>query len=338
MIISMFSPGVVPPAHYGGTERVVDWLIKELTSQGHKIYFFGQHGSSVPLAEKVFYHDSPEMNINIDPVDFRERIPEDTDIVHIHCTSNLDYGFPVLKTVHGYPFHVKGQPFGQSDQFDEHYSFVSNAHRNMCGRPENPFVYNGIDLEEYHYSEDKDDYFLFMGKLDWNAKGLEFALMIAKEMKLKLVLAGDFMDPLSYEKQIKGCLTEDIKYVGPVAGAVKAELLSKARGLLSPIRWPEPFGLVVTEALASGTPVLTTNVGAMPEIMVQGVTGFMCETIGEMKQGVRLMDKLDPKKCREHVEKNFTSRQMASDYIILYNAMINKYNENQKFGTATLPD
>jgi glycosyltransferase involved in cell wall biosynthesis len=330
----MFSPGVVPPAHYGGTERVVDWLIKELTSQGHTIYFFGPHGSSVPRAEKVFFHDSAKMNINSNPVDIRDRIPGDTDIVHIHCASNIDYGYPVLKTVHGYPFHVKDQPFAQSDQFDDHYSFVSNAHRNMCGRPQNPYVYNGIKLEDYYYSEDKDDYFLFMGKLDWNAKGLEFALLIAKEMKLKLILAGDFMDPSSYERDIKGCLSDDIKYVGPVSGGVKAELLSRAKGLLSPIRWPEPFGLVVTEALASGTPVLTTNLGAMPEIMVQGVTGFICDTVGDFKQGVNLINKIYPKKCREHVENKFTSFHMASDYTTLYNTIINQYNDTSETRSA----
>lgn len=325
MNISMFSPGVVPPEFYGGTERVVDWLIKELTSQGHKIYFFGPHGSSVPCARKVFYLDSPKENININPVDISDRIPEETDIVHIHCASNLDYGYPVLKTVHGYPFHVKGQPFGKSEQFDAHYSFVSNAHRNMCGRPENPYVYNGIDLKEYIYSEDKDEYFLFMGKLDWNAKGLAFALKIAIEMKLKLILAGDFMDPSNYERQIKGVLNDDIRYVGPVGGKVKAELLSKARGLLSPIRWPEPFGLVVIEALASGTPVVTTYEGAMPEIMVQGVTGFMCNTVGELKQGVKLLDRIDPKKCRERVEDHFTARRMSQDYIALYERTIMEY-------------
>ncbi|MEW6602786.1 MAG: glycosyltransferase [Nitrospirota bacterium] len=195
----------------------------------------------------------------------------------------------------------------------------------MCGRPDNPFVHNGIDLSEYIYSEDKEDYFLFMGKLDWNAKGLEFALLVAIEMKLKLLLAGDFMYPDSYEKHIKKYMNDDIKYVGPVGGRVKAELLAGAKGLLSPVRWPEPFGLVVTEALASGTPVITTTEGAMPEIMVQGETGFMCNTVGELKQGVNMIDSIDPKKCRQRVEEHFTSRRMCLDYLNLYERKIIDY-------------
>jgi glycosyltransferase involved in cell wall biosynthesis len=325
----MFSAGVVPPRHYGGTERVVDWLIKELTSMGHKIYFFGPHGSYVPSAEKIFYLDFPRGNINENPIDFREMIPQDTDIVHIHCATNLDYGYPVLKTVHGYPFHKGVYNFAEREQFDEYYSFLSDSHRKVCGRPENPFVYNGLDLNEYIYSEEKEDYFLFLGKLDWAVKGLPFALKIAMEMKLKLIIAGDFLIPSTYEKILKGFLNKDIRYVGPVGGKEKAELLAKARALLFPVIWPEPFGLVVIEALASGTPVLSSCEGALPEIMVQGVTGFMCKTIGEMKAHIKSLDQIDPKKCREHIEKHFTSRRMALDYLRVYDQMIDKYHNNQ---------
>jgi len=318
MNITIFSPGIVPPEFYGGTERVINWLIRELHALGHRIYFFGPHGSNVPLAEKVFYLDFPQGNINENPIDFRDLIPSDTDIVHIHCATNLDYGYPVLKTVHGYPFHKKGYDFARKEQFDEHYSFVSNAHRIVCGRPENPYVYNGLDLNDYIYSEDKEDYFLFLGKVDWDVKGLVFALKIAIDMKLNLIIAGDFLDPTVYERKLKGFMNNHIKYIGPVGGQEKAELLAKARALLFPIIWPEPFGLVVIEALASGTPVLSTFWGAMPEIMVQGVTGFMCKTVGEMKERIRDIDKIDPRNCRRHVEERFTSRRMAQDYIQLY--------------------
>ncbi len=320
----MFSAGIVPPVYYGGTERVVDWLIKELCALGHKVYFFGPAGSDVPIAEQVVYLDFPEGRINENPIDFREQIPVDTELLHMHCATNLDYGYPVLKTVHGYPFH-RGQILATREQFDEDYSFVSKAHRNACGRPENPFVYNGIDLNEYIYSESKNDYFLFLGKVDWAVKGLQLALKVAMDMKLKLVIAGDFFDPTFYTRILKGLLSEDFQYIGPVGGGEKAKLLAKARALLFPTMWPEPFGLVVTEALASGTPVLTSFEGAMPEIMLQGVTGFMCRTVGEMKKNIKLLDRIDPRNCREHVERHFTSRRMALDYLKLYEEMIKKY-------------
>ncbi len=326
MNISMFSPGIVPPSHYGGTERVIYWLIKELALEGHKIYFFGPHGSNVPFAEKVFFPDFPNGRIEENPIDFRDMIPADTDIVHIHCLSNLDYGYPTLKTVHGNPLLREFDASVKRKHFDEYSSFVSNAHRNFCCRPENPYVYNGIDLGDYIYSEEKDDYFLFLGKVDWGAKGLLYAIKIATDLKLKLIIAGDFLFPDNY-KLISGLLNDHIQYIGPVGGVEKAELLARARALLSPIRWPEPFGLVVIEALASGTPVLTASIGAMPEIMVQGVTGFMSNTLGEMKDCIKSLNQIDPKKCREHVENHFTARRMSQDYLRLYEQMIKKYTK-----------
>jgi glycosyltransferase involved in cell wall biosynthesis len=329
MNISIFAPGIVPPAAYGGTERVIDWLIREFSKLGHRVYFFGPPGSDVPCAEKVNILEFPGENINLSPIDFSSSIPPDTDIVHVHSATDLDYGYPLLKTVHGYPFHRQGSPLSRRDQFDEQYSFVSDAHRKACFRPENPYVHNGIDLDDYMYSEDKDDYFIFMGKLDWGVKGLLFAVKIAMEMDLRLLIAGDFLIPEQFTRQLRGLLTDRIQYIGPVAGQQKAELLAHAKGLFFPVIWPEPFGLVVAEALASGTPVLTTMQGAMPEIMVQGKTGFMCRTIGEMKDYVGQLDSIDPRQCRQRVEDHFTSRHMAMNYLSLYEQVIQKYPHNQ---------
>lgn len=334
MNISIFSPGIVPPLHYGGTERVIEWLINELTAQGNKVYFLGPEGSHVPSAEKVFYLDFPEENINAHPIDFRCLIPGDTDIVHIHCATNLDYGYPVLKTVHGYPFFKEGN-FGKREQFDQSYSFVSDAHRRECGRPENPYVHNGIDLTEYIYAEDKDDYLLFLGKVDWVFKGLPLAVQIANETRQNLIIAGDFLDPSFYEKGLKGILNDRIRYVGPVGGRVKAQLLSRAKALIFPTVWPEPFGLVAAEAMASGTPVITTTKGAMPEVIQQGVTGFTCVTFDEMREAVKLVEQIKPEACRRHVEKYFTSRRMAINYQRLYRQIIRRHKMEK--GLAALP-
>jgi glycosyltransferase involved in cell wall biosynthesis len=232
----------------------------------------------------------------------------------------------VVKTVHGYPFYRQGRSLAQRDDFDEHYSFVSDSHRRVCGRPENPYVHNGIDLSEYIYSEDKDDYFLFLGKVDQGAKGLALALKVAYELKLKLFIAGDFLNPDYYETTLKRLLDNNVKYIGPVGGQYKAELLSRARAVISPIIWPEPFGLIVAEALASGTPVLTSYEGAMPEIMMQGVTGFMCQSVGEMKSKVKDLDKIEPINCRKHVEEHFTASRMAQDYLRLYERVIGEFH------------
>ena len=327
MNIAMFSNSIVPPKYYGGIERVIDWLIKELTAMGHRIYFFGPYGSEVPLAAKIFYLTDADGEVSKQVSDGSLRVPEDTDIIHLHGLINMDSDFPVLKTIHGYPFLENGTVCAdKSDRFDDYCSFLSNAHRNTCGRPDNPYVYNGLDLNDYIYAEDKDEYFLFLGKVDWNVKGLSIALKIAENQNLKLIIAGDFMDDSFYETELRPRLTKDIQYIGPVGGKEKASLLAKARALIFPTLWHEPFGLVVIEALASGTPVLTFFNGAMPEIMRHGVTGFMAGTEEEMEGQIKYIDQIDPRVCRDHVEKHFTARTMSQNYLRLYNLVIDKYN------------
>lgn len=325
MNIAMFSSGVVPALHYGGTERIVQWLLQELVTMGHRVTLLGPPGCMPPAGVDFIPVQMPAENINSHPIDLRPLLPAGTEILHLHCAADFDYGLPVLKTVHGYPFHRTGEFFASREQFDETYSFISNAHRCVCGRPDNPFVYNGIDLAEYEFRTKKDDFFLFLGKVDWNVKGMAVALRVAKERGLRLVIAGDFLDPGFYERELKQILTERITYAGPVGGAEKRDLLAAARGLLFPTMWPEPFGLVAVEALASGTPVITSFNGAMPEIMVQGMTGWMADTVPEMAAAVDLLDRIDPAFCRHYVETNFSSRLMAERYLGLYELQIAEY-------------
>ena len=331
----------MPPAHYGGTERVIDWLIKELAALGHRLTYLGPAGSSVPAAAELVPPPDPTSSM-VSPADFLDRIPTGTDIVHVHCAADLDFGVPTLKTIHGYPFSKPGTRFyGERRNFDQFCSFVSNAQRNLCGRIENPFVHNGIDLSEYRYEERKDDYFLFLAKVDWPEKGLWTAIDVARQRGLKLLIAGDFIDPSFYERELKPHLDAHIRYVGPVGGTEKAELLARARALLFPVAWPEPFGLAVVEALASGTPVLATDYGAMPEIMAPGITGYLCggafsvaDIAGEMAAQVDRLDLIDPAACRQRVLDLFTSRIMAENYLKLYGRVIEADRRDRESGPA----
>lgn len=319
MRVVLVSPGVTPPRHYGGTERVVAWLGRELAALGHEVTLLAPPGSEAPWAVRTAVFSPPPGNINAQALDLDDLIPPDADILHLHFAQPRDFPFPMLKTVHGYPFHVTGRDtWAEPGEFGPEYSFVSDAHRRTCGRPDNPFVHNGIDLDEYVFRADKEGYFLFLGKLDWNVKGLPSALRLAREEGLRLVLAGDFLDPGFYARELKPLLGPGLEYAGPVGGADKAELLAGARALLFPTLWPEPFGLVAVEALASGTPVLTTCNGALPEIMVQGVTGFMGRSFQETREQLRGLDGIDPRACRTRVEERFTARRMAEDYLRLY--------------------
>jgi glycosyltransferase involved in cell wall biosynthesis len=322
MKIAIFSSGVIPAVHYGGTERIVQWLLQELVAMGHTVTLLGPEGCTPPVGVEFIPVPMPEGNINENPIDLRPFLPAGTEILHLFCAANFDYGLPVLKTVQGYPFHRTGEFFAHREQFDADYAFISNAHRCICGRPDNPFVYNGIDLNEYEFRAKKDDFFLFIGKVDWNVKGLGIALRVANERGLRLVIAGDFLDPNYYERELKHILNDRISYAGPVGGTVKRELLAAARAMLFPTMWPEPFGIVVPEALASGTPVITSFNGAMPEIMVQGMTGWMADTVPEMVAAVDHLEGIDPAFCRSYVEANFSSRLMAARYVALYEMQI----------------
>lgn len=331
MHVVLVSPGVTPPARYGGTERVVAWLGRELAALGQRVTLLAPPGSSAPWAGAVASFEPPAGNINATPLDLDGLIPADADLVHFHFAQPVSPDLPVLKTVHGYPFHFTGrEAWAEPGEFGPEYSFVSDAHRRACGRPDLPFVHNGIALDEYEYREDKEDWLLFLGKLDWNVKGLPLALRLAREEGLRLVLAGDFLDPAFYARELKPLLGPKLAYAGPVGGEQKADLLARARALVFPTLWPEPFGLVAVEALASGTPVLTTGNGALPEIMVQGVTGFMGRSLQETRQQLRLLDSIDPAACRARAEERFTARRMAGDYLRLYAQRVREFAQTRR--------
>lgn len=326
MNICIVSPGTIPRKFYGGTERVISWLATALSKAGNRVTLVAPKGSSHQHVNSLLEYDLPSGNINFNPPDILPLIPDDSDIVHIHFAFEKAIPWPTLKTVHGYPFHYTGREvYASPDEFDQLTCFVSDSHRNVCGLPNNPFVYNGLEPGEYIFRDKKQNYFLFLGKVDWNVKGLYPALDIANKTGIELVIAGDFLDPDFYKKELRPRLNTKIQYIGPVGGKEKAELLADAKALLFPTLWPEPFGLVSIEAMISGTPVLGTQNGALPEIIVHGKTGFLASRISETIEYIQDIDKISPNDCRSHVFKNFTSSRMAKNYISLYKKILTLY-------------
>lgn len=327
MKISIISGGKIPRQYYGGTERVIYWLVKELAILGHEVSLSAPEGSYHPYAEEVITYARPEGDINQKiPSDIPDEFFENADLLHVHFACHKDFRKPVLKTVHGYPFHFTGRnEYACPHEFDEATSFVSDAHRRVCGLPNNPYVYNGLDPEEYVFRQGKKSYFLFLGKVDWNVKGLAVAIKIAEKTGMELTIAGDFLDKSFYKTELRPRLSSLIKYVGPVGGQDKAELLADAKALLFPTLWPEPFGLVAIEAMISGTPVLGTTNGALPEIIDHGKTGFMASKPSDTIDQLRRLEEIDPANCRRHVLNKFTSRIMAQNYLNVYLEVIKKW-------------
>ena len=339
MRVALFSPGITPPKDYGGTERVVYWLGQALNKLGHKVIMIAPPGSKPAFAHKYIEMPLPKGNINAAQLNLEALLNEagqNVDILNIHCATPSQYSLPVLKTVHGYPFHYTGrEEWARRDEFDPEYSFISRAHATACGWPEGPVAYNGLDPAEYIYSEHKSDYLLFLGKVDWNVKGLPFALRLAREGKYPLKIAGTFMDKDFYSRELKPEIDKinfsggNVEYVGPVAGKGKAQLLANARGLVHFALWPEPFGLLIIEALVSGTPVLCTPNGAMPELMEQGVTGYIGVSFQETMAQAKMLENISPQNCRKRVLENFTARHMAESYLKLYLNRIKQFERER---------
>lgn len=316
MKIAHFSNEVLPVMYYGGVERIIVWLLEALQQLGHKNYLLAPKGTKNPYAEVI--HVEKVKKIEIASPELDDKIPNDSDVLHYHYGySYLDYKVPTLKTIHGYAWLDK--------TLDNNFNFLSDAHRRVYKRPDLPFVHNGIKPEEYFYSETKENFLLFLSRADWKVKGLPIAIEVAKRTGYKLIIAGNahkkFVEGYAGLGYLKRHFNKNCLYVGEVGGEIKSAYLAKAKALIFPVQWQEPFGLVAIEAMISGTPVITTYNGAMPEIVVNKKTGFLCKDIDEMVDAIKNIDYIRPMDCRNHVFEHFHYMHMAEKYVKLYNSL-----------------
>ena len=175
-------------------------------------------------------------------------------------------------------------------------------------------VYNGVNLKEFEFWEKPKDYFLYMGAIGEH-KNVKDAILAAKKAKVKLILAGGKKREPYFSKEIKPLIdNRKIKYIGEVWGKKRIKLLKYAKGFLFPVKWQEPFGLVMIEAMASGVPVIAYPSGAVPEVVKNKKTGFIVKNVNEMAQAIKNIHRIDRKKCRERVKKYFSVEKMIDNY------------------------
>ena len=284
---------VLPVKKYGGTQRIAVNLMKEQANMGHKVYLLSLAGTHLPSIN-VMAIKKPLRNLE-------DYIPDNIDIVQLYTTPQEIPQRPYLVRIGG-----NGKP---GEKFLPHTVFVSRNHAIRHGSRH--YIYSGINLDDFIYREKKEDYFLFLAKVSWKVKNVDLAIKLAKVMGFRLIVAGGWR--LSFRR--------NIKFVGEVDDKEKAELLAGAKALIFPTNWEEPIGNVTLEAMASGTPVITTNKGAMPEIITSEV-GFRCNTFEEFKEAINRIDEISPRKCRKRVEENFTAGIMARNYIKAYEKII----------------
>jgi len=318
----------VPPEGYGGIEWVVALLADGLTDHGHQVTLFAPPGSRTkarlisPLGEQPppdsignpWYEASHAMSAY--------RHAEDFDLLHDHTGPvGVSIGAlvdrPIVHTLHG-PFTPEALML--YSRIARHLWFVaiSESQRSMGppGLNWGGVVYNGIPMDHYRYREDKEDFLLFLGRAD-EEKAPHLAVEAATRAGRRLVMCATTKNERErryWADRVEPLLGDYVEVFGECDSEQKADLLARARALLFPIQWPEPFGLVMTEAMASGTPVVAWRNGSVPEVVDDGVTGFVVDSMEELVRAIDRVGELDPRALRARVEERFSAEAMVAGY------------------------
>jgi len=327
----------VPPKLYGGTERVVSYLTEELVRQGHQVTLFAS-GDSVTQARLV-QACARSLRLDQECVDqlahhivlleqvFRQASTFDLIHFHIdyvHFPLSVRQHIPTVTTLHGRLDLPDLVPLYQMFPSIPVVS-ISDAQRaplpwgNWLGT-----VYHGLPEDLYTFRETPGSYLAFLGRIS-PEKGVEQAIAIAQHvgMPLKIAAKVDRADREYFQEVVQPLLKNSlIEYVGEVGGDNKDAFLGQAYALLFPIDWPEPFGLVMIEAMACGTPVIAYPRGSVPEVLEHGVTGWLVEGIEEAVQAVERVPALSRARCRQIFEERFSASRMAHDYLRLYKKLL----------------
>ncbi|HEX8184447.1 MAG TPA: glycosyltransferase [Blastocatellia bacterium] len=287
-----------------------DLIVKGLTELGHDVLYLLPEGISKPLPSGATWISEP-----VEEVDLLHTISyRDEDLIEYMRARRK----PWVTTCH---LDLRARGIEQSAT-TEKWIFVSQTLARSHGRSR--YVLNGVDPSDYFYSEAKDDYFLFMSTMDWGtSKGLDVALSLSKRLGFRLVIAGTGKDYDSINRVAEMCKEVGALYVGDVRGKRKAEILAGAKALLFPTKLNEAFGLGMVEALMSGTPVITSDKGACPEIISPDV-GFVCKSDEEYENAVMRAGDISPRACRDKAIREYHYLRMAADYLNEYKKEISE--------------
>jgi glycosyltransferase involved in cell wall biosynthesis len=332
----------VPPKYYGGTERVVSYLTEELVRQGHEVTLFASGDSetnarlvaacrqSLRLDERC----QDQLARHLAMLEHVFARAADFDIVHFH----VDYmHFPLSRrdpithvtTLHGRLDIPDLVPLYQEFREMPVISISNGQREPLAWANWQATIYHGLPADKYRFRAQPGKYLAFLGRIS-PEKRVDRAIEIAKQvgMPLKIAAKVDRVDKDYFNLVIAPLLRNPlVEFVGEIGERQKDEFLGNAYALLFPIDWPEPFGLVMIEAMACGTPVIAYRGGAVAEIMEQGHTGFMVEALEDAVEAVQRVPQLSRKRCREVFEKRFTAARMASDYVKVFERLIRRNQE-----------
>ena len=331
MRVGLISPPwvPVPPTAYGGTEAVVDRLARGLVAAGHEVLLAAPAGSECPVPQVA-------PAIEADPNEIGKSLPElahiisgyaamgGMDVIHDHTLAGPLYRrrppkVPVVVTSHG-PFLAAERALFQAMQHDTAIVAISRHQASTAeGIRIAKVIHHGIDVDDIPVGAGGEDV-CFVGRMH-PCKGVREAIEIARAADMSLRIAAKMQEPAEYEyfeAEIEPLLDSNISYIGELGPADKYALMGSSRALLNPIQWAEPFGLVMIEALATGTPVVTTPQGSAPEIVDDGVTGYLRQTTAGLAAALRDTATLDRARCRAAAHDRFSTERMVLDHLNLY--------------------
>jgi len=354
----------ISPMITASRPRIIFDLVSGLVKRGHKVSILGTGNSFlagakiIPVIKKSFAEmkdfENPfyaECSFLLKQGKILEKIGKNFDLIHNHCYPEFfplpfleKVRKPVLTTIHA-------QMTKELDEalflFNKNRNFffvsISRAARKMAKKTRIlKVIYNGVDTNLYKFSKEKSDYLLWIGRLSkardkkgkfLDPKGVRWAIKLARETNSKLILSGNVEDRNFFEKEVRPHLSEKIRWVGKISpeqpltkrGVVK--LMQRAKAFLMTVNWQEPFGLVTAEAQSCGTPVIGFKRGAVPELVVDGKTGFIVnpkEGVEGLKKALKKIDKIKPSDCRKNIEEKFSLGKMVENYENVYNFILRK--------------
>ena len=338
----------VPPQLYGGTERVVSYLTEELVALGHAVTLFATgdsetHAELVPIVEQGLrlgrQNDVPLAHHYV----MLEQVlscAQSFDVIHFH-TDFLHFGLArrLIGTPHVTTLHGRLDIPDLKPLFEEFWDIpvvsISDAQRTPLSFANwQATVYHGLPVHAHEFNATPANYLAFLGRIS-PEKRVDRAIEIAKRAGLPLKIAAkiDKADEEYVDDEIRPLLNHPlVDWVGEIGEEEKNEFLGNARALLFPIDWPEPFGLVMIEAMACGTPVIAFERGSVPEVIDNGISGYIVNTVEEAVDAVVKTEKLDRAGARSQFEKRFSARRMANEYLALYQRLIEQRKRTAKVG------
>lgn len=302
MRIALASDSVLPVAKYGGIERIVWWLAKQLSSRGHKVTLLAPRGSRSSFARVIAVDPSRPVS---------EQFPSDVDIVHLQGADIGPFSKPCLVTFQG------NAPAGR--QFDVNTVFISRNQAQRHGG--SVYVHNSLDSDDYGKPDldARRKHLLFLAKAAWKVKNVRGAIKIARQARRRLVVAGGYR--INFNMGPRITLDPNVRFAGMVGGEQKNRILNESSALLFPVIWHEPFGIAVIEALYFGCPVYATKWGALPEI-VHPEVGVLSNSHGELVARLADVEQFDRRVCHEYVCDCFSASIMTDRYFELYERVL----------------